>query len=387
MGGKSKGKDSPSLVLGLSAEPRDGKVCSDSLLLAVGQLDSSLPGIDEDDEENSSHHEAELNLDVEFDESADAIAIRPRPSLDGAQEASTNRTSKDKLPFKGQWVQLFSNNRKPMEEFLMKKQDIGTALGRIDLSGEEDAAKYIYGPNLCLVGYFYGKYPGTGAMKKLVHNWNDGDTNLPSNLAWRPKQRDHSDHLSPLPDDTSLQTIDSAPEITDPTSQGIPRPLWGIARVMTAAHDLMILQTSSTYRVIHCILPWTRRVFSWCERKGQAYAEHDHQDPPDEVTSLISYDYIILEYSNHIDFLAILETKLLSDQKLAAIMKTYFASNFHTHPAGRTLLLWNMATINIDIISASDQVIHARVICKRNGPDGETILELELGALWLILCY
>ncbi|GAB2281428.1 hypothetical protein Dimus_039468 [Dionaea muscipula] len=83
------------------------------------------------------------------------------------------------IRFQGQWAKLFADNRKPMDTYMIKKVDANLDDGFLDLSLEEEATKFIFQPNFCIVGYFYDKFPGTSALKRLTDSWNlDADFTL-----------------------------------------------------------------------------------------------------------------------------------------------------------------------------------------------------------------
>ncbi|GAB2294427.1 hypothetical protein Dimus_028635 [Dionaea muscipula] len=105
--------------------------------------------------------------------------------------------------FKGQWSKLFSDNREPTSDFLMKRIEKHSEDGCIDLSNEEELAQYIFGPNYCLVGYFFGKFPGTHAMKRLV------DSRKPPKTAWVPKVPARDDEANEIA--THEETTESIP--------------------------------------------------------------------------------------------------------------------------------------------------------------------------------
>ncbi|KAK6120791.1 hypothetical protein DH2020_045467 [Rehmannia glutinosa] len=69
-----------------------------------------------------------------------------------------------------------------------------------------------------------------------------------------------------------------------------------------------------------------------------------------------------------LDVIGVLETKLV-EATLPKIMRTWFAGwkytcNFHMHPNGRILVLWNPATVILEELDISPQVIHCAITCK-----------------------
>ncbi|KAK6162607.1 hypothetical protein DH2020_002448 [Rehmannia glutinosa] len=69
-----------------------------------------------------------------------------------------------------------------------------------------------------------------------------------------------------------------------------------------------------------------------------------------------------------LDVIGVLETKLV-ETTLPKIMRTWFVGwkytcNFHTHPNGRILVLWNPATVILEELDISPQLIHCAITCK-----------------------
>ncbi|KAK6128249.1 hypothetical protein DH2020_038008 [Rehmannia glutinosa] len=78
----------------------------------------------------------------------------------------------------------------------------------------------------------------------------------------------------------------------------------------------------------------------------------------------------VMNFLRHhkLDVIRLLETKLV-EATLPKIMRTWFAGwkhtcNFHMHPAGRILVLWNPATVILEELDISPQVIHCSITCK-----------------------
>ncbi|KAK6150853.1 hypothetical protein DH2020_015785 [Rehmannia glutinosa] len=77
----------------------------------------------------------------------------------------------------------------------------------------------------------------------------------------------------------------------------------------------------------------------------------------------------VLNFLRHhkLDVIGLLETKLV-EATLPKIMRTWFAGwkhtcNFHMHLAGRILVLWNPATVILEELDISPQVIHCAITC------------------------
>ncbi|GAB2265866.1 hypothetical protein Dimus_000897 [Dionaea muscipula] len=69
--------------------------------------------------------------------------------------------------FKGQCNQLFADNRKPRDDFKLKKVQFQSTDGFLDFSSESIADKYMFEAPYCLIGYFFGSFPGISALRRL----------------------------------------------------------------------------------------------------------------------------------------------------------------------------------------------------------------------------
>lgn len=71
---------------------------------------------------------------------------------------------------------------------------------------------------------------------------------------------------------------------------------------------------------------------------------------------------------HNIDMIGVLETKL-NQEKIQRIMRKKFQgwlelNNFHTHRAGRILVLWDPSKVTLEPVEISPQVIHCTATCK-----------------------
>ncbi|GAB2278734.1 hypothetical protein Dimus_013410, partial [Dionaea muscipula] len=73
--------------------------------------------------------------------------------------------------FKGKWSNLFADNRKPIEDFMLKKVDFQPSDGCLDFSDETLAANFMFETPFCLIGYFFGNFPGVMALRRLCDSW------------------------------------------------------------------------------------------------------------------------------------------------------------------------------------------------------------------------
>ncbi|KAK6122236.1 hypothetical protein DH2020_044024 [Rehmannia glutinosa] len=78
----------------------------------------------------------------------------------------------------------------------------------------------------------------------------------------------------------------------------------------------------------------------------------------------------VMNFLRHhkLDVIGLLETKLV-EATLPKIMRTWFAGwkhtcNFHMHPAGRNLVLWNPAIVILEELDIYPQVVHCAITCK-----------------------
>ncbi|GAB2279418.1 hypothetical protein Dimus_039351 [Dionaea muscipula] len=86
--------------------------------------------------------------------------------------------------FKGNWSKLFADNRKPIEEFMLKKVQFESTDGCLDFSDESLAANFIFEAPFCLIGYFFGNFPGVEALRQLCDSWFHGITFNLHNSGW-----------------------------------------------------------------------------------------------------------------------------------------------------------------------------------------------------------
>ncbi|GAB2272981.1 hypothetical protein Dimus_007795 [Dionaea muscipula] len=95
----------------------------------------------------------------------------PIPPDHAAAKGDMNLPSSN---FKGKWSSLFANNRKPIEDYMLKKMDVQASEGCLDFSDASLATKFMFDPPLCLIGYFFGNFPGVAALRRLCDTWAPG---------------------------------------------------------------------------------------------------------------------------------------------------------------------------------------------------------------------
>ncbi|GAB2293093.1 hypothetical protein Dimus_027306 [Dionaea muscipula] len=86
--------------------------------------------------------------------------------------------------FKGQWSHLFANNRKPLDDFMLKKVDIKPVNGLLDFSDPSLADEFLFEPPFCMIGYFFGSFPGVVALRRLCDSWFPGITFCLHSSGW-----------------------------------------------------------------------------------------------------------------------------------------------------------------------------------------------------------
>ncbi|GAB2290273.1 hypothetical protein Dimus_024552, partial [Dionaea muscipula] len=134
-------------------------------LIAFPQVNNKLGH----DEPNCRVVEASISLEDEGDPNrivdSTSIRVSPPPDLGKApipDVPSSSDPCKPEIPTrpssgssKGQWNQLFANNRKPLDDFKLKKVDFQSSEGCIDLSDSSLADEFLFEAPHCLIGYFY----------------------------------------------------------------------------------------------------------------------------------------------------------------------------------------------------------------------------------------
>ncbi|GAB2271358.1 hypothetical protein Dimus_006199, partial [Dionaea muscipula] len=86
--------------------------------------------------------------------------------------------------FKGQWNNLFADNRRPIDEFMLQKVHFPASDGFLDFSDEKLVDDFMFEMPFCLIGYFFGKFPGVLALRRLCDSWSPGISFNLHNSGW-----------------------------------------------------------------------------------------------------------------------------------------------------------------------------------------------------------
>ncbi|GAB2299309.1 hypothetical protein Dimus_033381, partial [Dionaea muscipula] len=149
---------------------------------------------------------------------------------------------RDKDKSKSQWSHLFADNRKPLDDFMLKKVDIKPMDGCLDFSDPSMATEFLFEPPFCMIGYFYGIFPGVADLRRLYDSW------FPATSEIQKSTHEHHEHHGSNAALTSCSTHDT--NTADPPCPGIQEPHESIAapHISTthddpeAAHQLHIQQ-------------------------------------------------------------------------------------------------------------------------------------------------
>ncbi|GAB2278371.1 hypothetical protein Dimus_013056, partial [Dionaea muscipula] len=172
------------LLTSISGEPQPS-----ILQLEATQVFPNLQSLDLGQGASSS---SAMNPNPEVNISLNEVNSSPNPnfpsigveSLPPDPEIGLNPAPPPISNFKGNWSQLFADNRKPIEDFMLKKVHFAPTDGCLDFSDESLASNLLFEAPFCLIGYFFGNFPGVEALRQLCDSWYPGITFNLHNSGW-----------------------------------------------------------------------------------------------------------------------------------------------------------------------------------------------------------